>query len=450
LQLLVILSAGIILRLMVLLNSAAIEIDGMAYAAIADDFLKGLFAQGLTNVFSPMYPASVALFHLLIPDVELAGRLVSLTCGTLLIYVGFLFARRFFNDARKAMWVAFLVAFQPYMIRSSGQVLSESFTTLVFTLSVFAFYVGWRENRRTMIGLSGFCLVLSFLARPEYLVYFAPFVLFLLSKRRVTDIGILLLPLCVLGFAYVFYLHLQTGLWLVSKKATLSPIVPASSFFTNLPFVAYHFGSAIFPPFLLLAAIGFVRTEGKYRSLLIVLILFHILSLSFISHSTKRYSVEFIPVCMLVAAEGVPLVFNYLRRFSPKYLGACLVAAAIMLPGILQSCTPARYDRKIQKEAGRYLGAVDPGSVIAARLPIVAFYAHGKTVELSSELEKGSTIGRLDRLITDNHAKYLVVEGEMESDLPFLEDYVSGLSLLKEFKKNDYVLRIYRINRREE
>lgn len=446
LQLLIILAAGFILRLLILLTFSAIEVDGTAYAVVADQFSKGLFAQGLGNIFSPMYPVFVALFHLLIPDVELAARLVSLICGTVLIYVCFLFAKRLLGDVRKAVWVAFLVAFQPHLVSYSGQVLSESFTTLVFVLSVFAFYMGWHENRRAMIAFSGLFLVLAYLARPEYLVYYAPFVLLLLPGKRFKDIGILLLPVCILGLLYILYLHLTTGQWMISNKMNGSPIAPPSWFFTRFPQVVYNLGSAIFPPFLLLAAFGFAKTEGRYRNLVVVLSLFHVFSLSFVGHSTKRYSVEFIPLYMFFAAEGVPLVLRYLRRLSPRYLGVCLILVVITLSGVLQAYSPPRRDRALHKEAGRYLKNVDPGSVIASRLPMVPFYAEGRAVVLRGTIERGLTADQFNKIIDEEQVKYIAIDEQMERDLSYLKDYTAGLRLLKEFRDGDYFVRVYRID----
>src|SRR5208283_1474018 len=121
--------------------------DGISYATMAEQFSKGLFGQALGSVFPPFYPLFIALFHFAIPDVELAGRLVSLVFGMVTIYVSFLFARRLLHDETKAAWVAFLLAFQPYLVRYSGAVLSESIAVFLFAVTVFAFYVGWREGR---------------------------------------------------------------------------------------------------------------------------------------------------------------------------------------------------------------------------------------------------------------------------------------------------------------
>ncbi len=411
---------------------------------MADQFKRGLFGEVLRNVYSPLYPVFVGAIHFVIPNLEFAGRLVSLVSGVLLIYLCFLFGRRLFRDNTRALWVAFLAAFQPYLVRYSGQVLSESLSTLLFALAVFSFYVGWQEKRRTVIAVSGFCLLLAYLTRPEYLVFFAPLLLFLALKRRAADIVVFLLPLGIVGCLYMLYLHAQTGLWIVSNKATLSPIIPFSAFFPTFPLVAYYFGSAIFPLFLLFAILGIGKVEKGYRNLVIVLVVFHVLSLSFVGHSTKRYSVEFVPLCMFFAVEGIRLVLDFLKRYAPTRLTSALIALAVVFAGVSQSYTPFRHDRALQKEAGLFLATYDQGSVVASRLPIVAFYARSASVNLEWEMAEDRTIDRLRELVSEKQVKYIAVDEQTENEYHSIKEYVGPLRPLREFRKGNLFVRIYR------
>jgi hypothetical protein len=436
--------AAFVLRVFILTNNTAIEMDGISYATMGDQISKGLFGQALNNVFSPMYPVFLGLLHLVVSDLEFSGRLVSLVSGMLVIYLSFLFSRRLSGSGARALVLAFLLAFQPYLVRYSGQVLSESLATLLFTLTVFCFYVGWQEHRRSFIAVSGLCLVLAYLTRPEYLAFFAPLMLLLLVKKRVTDTVVLLLPFCILGCLYLGYLHMETGLWMVSKRVTLSPFVPFGTFFVTIPLVCYEFFIALFPPFFLFALLGYGRVNGKYRMLVVLLTAFHILSLSFISHSTKRYSVEFIPICMVFSVEGMWVVSDYARRFMPRHMVFCVLGAVVILSGVLQSYTPARHDRALYKAAGLFLFKSDPGSVIASRLPIIAFYAHGQPVSLPRESADEGSIAGLDRLISEKKVKYLTVDEETEKEMGFLKAYVSRLTLVREFRDRGSFVRIYR------
>ncbi len=436
---------GFVLRLVTLMHASPIELDGINYATIGRQFAQGLFGQALNNVFPPVYPAFVALFHLAIPDVELAGRLVSLTFGTLLIWVSFRFAARLLNDGAKALWVAFFVAFHPYLIRYSGQVLSESLAIFLFSATVFSFYIGWQENRRTAIATCGICLTLTYLTRPEYLIFYVPFVLILLRRRRVTDCLVLLLPFLLLGLVYIGYLHVQTGLWIVSRKATLSPFVSLGTFLVNLPFVAYEFFIAVFPLFFVLAAFGLLRGEKAFRTLALLLIAFHILSLSFISHSTRRYSVEFVPLCMVFAADGICVIDGYAGRWLRKGMVAYALAAAIVLAGTLQSFAPPRFDRALQKQAGLFLLRRDPGSTVAARLPLAAFYEKGTSINLLAEMSEDKSTAHFDRLMAERHVKYLIVDEETETELPFLGAYLAERAPIWASSHDRMFVRIYKV-----
>jgi hypothetical protein len=438
--------AGFALRLLVILKSSCIEMDGIGYATIADQFAKGLFRQGLSNVFSPMYPFFVSLLHLAVPDVELAGRLTSLFFGVLLICLSFVLANRLFRDRGKAIWMAALVAFHPYLVRYSGQVLSESLATFLFTLVVFLFYVGWQDRRRGVLAACGFCLVLAYLTRPEYLVFYGPLALLLLIRKRLVDCLVLVLPFFALGALYIFYLHAQSGMWTVSARTTLSPFVALGSALINIPFVSYDFVAAILPFSFFLAILGILRVPRPYRNLAMLLVTFHILSLSFISHSSKRYSVEFVPLLMVFSLEGIFFVVSYLKRFLPVRVAIWILAVAIVLPGAFEPFSSSRDERGLQKQAGLFLLEHGKGSVIAARLPLAAFYAKGRAVDLLSEMPGERNIIRLNRVLVDKRVDYLVVDEELEKEMPFLRDSLSRRPFLCSLDRNGAFVRIYRVS----
>ncbi len=420
--------------------------DGIGYATIADQFAKGLFKEGLNNVFSPMYPLFVSLLHLAVPDVELAGRVVSLFFGVLLIWISFLFANRLLGGSRKALWTAALVAFHPYLVRFSSQVLSESVATFLFTLSVFSFFLGWQERRRPALALSGLCLVMTYLTRPEYLVFYAPFALLLLRRKRLVDCLMLLTPFLVVGLLYILYLHMQTGAFTVSNRAVLTPFVNLTTFFASIPFVSYDFMVAIFPLFFLLAICGLHRTNGPYRGLVLLLVVFHVLSLSFISHSTKRYSVEFVPIVMIFAVEGIYAVREYFERFVPQKIFSSILLATVIFMGILEPLTFSSNDRGLQKQAGLFLLKRGSGSVIAARLPLAAFYSKGRPVNLSSEMEADQSVEHFNRVLAEKKVDYLVIDNELEKEMPLLKDQLSRRAPLYSLDCKGAFVKVYKVS----
>ena len=312
-------AAGVLLRIFDSVSHGAIELDGIEYARAAELYAKGAFGLALKGVRVPFYPMIVGFFHLFIGDVEVAGRLASLFFGILLIPCAYLFAKRFFRE-EEALFVAAAVSLQPYLVRYSGTVLSESLATFLFTLAVFSFYRGWVEKKTESIGLSGILLTLAYLTRAEYIIYFIPLTCLLLFKeRRHLDAGLFVVCFFVFGFAFLLYLRIDTGFWVIDKKMLAWQQVEregsafAYSFgalsvlgaLKNVPTVVYHFCEAIFLPCLFLAILGFRRVERSYRLLVVMLVAMHILGRSFVPHSTKRYSIEFAPIVMPFVAQGV-------------------------------------------------------------------------------------------------------------------------------------------------
>ena len=391
----------------------------------------------------------VGFFHLVIPDVELAGRLVSLVFGMLTIWVSFLFARRLLRDGTKAVWVAFLLAFQPFLVRYSGAVLSESLAVFLFTVTVFAFFTGWREERRWCMVVSGLCLTLTYLTRPEYVVFYAPFVLFLLAGRRVRDSLLFLLPFLILGLLYICYLRIESGMWMLSGKATLSPFVSVRAAFRNVPLVAYEFFVAISPLFFVFALFGGGRVDKPYRNLVFLLVVTHIVSLSFVSHATRRYSVEFIPISMVFVVEGVYVVKAYLASFFRKSGRRRAVTAAmvavIVCAAVFQAYSPPRLERALHKKAGLFLLHYQPGSVVASRLPLVAFYEKGTPIDLLYEMKGEKDVAQFTRVVAEKKVDYLVFDEQMEEELPFLRAYLSRCAPVYAVTARGLFVRVYRL-----
>jgi 4-amino-4-deoxy-L-arabinose transferase-like glycosyltransferase len=441
-----IVSGGFFLRLVALLRGTCIELDGISYATMGHQLVRGEFSAVLRNVFPPMYPVFIGVVHLIIPDVEVAGRFASLFLGTILIVFAYFFVKRMSGNGEKGLWAAFLVAVQPYLIRYSGQVLSESTATLLFTCTAFVFYIGWQENNRKLVAIAGLFLCLTYLTRPEYVAFYAPLgLLLLLRDKRFASLGWLLLPFLVLGSLYVLYLHFQTGMWIVSNKATLSPFVRLWTFVFNFPLVIYEFLVAQSPWMILLAVLGFRRVPVQYRVLLISLILFHVFSLSTVGHATKRYSVEFIPLVVVLAVDGIELLTGCFSKSLKKMTASLLVITVVLGFCLTFVFTESRSDRVLHKQAGLFLLAYAPGSRIVCRLPIVAFYAKGQALDLVSVFSRDDDIRRLRSILVDRKPTFLLVDNETERDFPLVKEYTAKRVPIREFAEKEDSLSVYRV-----
>lgn len=440
-----ILLVGLVVRLINILAtySSAIQLDGISYALIAEAIARGAFGEAVRAVFPPFYPLFIALAHFFVGDWELAGRVASLVFGLLLIYVSYLFFKRLLGE-KKALYGAFILAIHPYLVRYSGQVLSESLATLLFTITVFFFYRGWVEEKGTYLGMSGCFLGLTYLTRPEYLVYYAPFALLLVGRKRFLHTLLFFLAFVFLALVYIMYLRLETGVWMISGKMIHSPFVPLSAAVTNIPAVIYHFLAAIFPPFLLLLLMGFRSVDVRFRTMSILLVIFHILSLSLVGHSTRRYSVEFVPFLALFVAEGIPVFLSFVGRFRYRVavaFGVCILFVCLPLTQTISF----HEGRGLQKSAGLFLLRNDPGSRIAARLPIESFYAKGSWINLEASCTNLQECNGLLDSLSSQGVKYMVLDDRITKGCPHIKDCLRGLPCIADFSDNKSYVRVYRL-----
>ncbi|MDZ7267404.1 MAG: glycosyltransferase family 39 protein [candidate division KSB1 bacterium] len=222
------LAAALLFRLLLLRFRFAIGWDEPHYLNLAANFATANFHGWLHPFWSPLYPALSGLLSLLVPDLEVAGRLVNIICGGLLLWPIYrlgvdLFGR---NSARGA---AALVAFYPPLAFGATSALAEPVYMLFATLGLWC---GWeslkRDSARRAL-LAGLCWGLAYLTRPEGVGFLLVFVLFVTLLTvgdwfRARRLGVMRLAV-VAGSAwllaalpYIFYLHGETGRWTLSAK----------------------------------------------------------------------------------------------------------------------------------------------------------------------------------------------------------------------------------------
>src|SRR5262245_56702025 len=100
-----------------------IDTEGAEYARIAENLLsgngyRGIATEGTELMFPPLFPFLIAAFSLLTNDVQLAGRLVSLLMGTLLVPFVYLIAARMYGRGAACI-AALLAAFHPLLVNLS-------------------------------------------------------------------------------------------------------------------------------------------------------------------------------------------------------------------------------------------------------------------------------------------------------------------------------------------
>jgi 4-amino-4-deoxy-L-arabinose transferase-like glycosyltransferase len=212
-----------------------IEGEGAEYASIARNLLKGKgyvgsLGEGTQLLFPPLYPLLIAAYSPLTGDLETAGRLVSVTFGTLLLLPIYFISRRIYNR-KVGMMAAILAACHPLLVRLSASVYSEAvFLTLVMAGTYWSLQ-SLSLRRIKDCALSGACFGLAYLTRPEAMGYPLLLVFSLLSlclfgagrlKRATLLSGIVLGSFLIVAVPYMLFLSLQVGQFRLEGKSSLN------------------------------------------------------------------------------------------------------------------------------------------------------------------------------------------------------------------------------------
>jgi len=489
--LLFILAIAFVLRLFLVLYPEVIRNDGTEYIRHAKQVLLGNWAGGPAP---PLYPLLIAIFHSLIPNIELAGIWVSLIFGTLIILPIFYLSKEIFNE-RIGIISALFATVHPYLYVSSGSVLTES--TYYFLLTTAVLF-GWRaflKGHFYNLLLFSLFTTLAYLTRPEgigFLFIFCIWVLLAnpLHGRRhwAKRFGIILMAmLCFLVFAspYLIQIRKESGKWGISKKISISPgslsdegeipsihemrktrefplISVVKHPLTALKKVGlglltslYKFQQGLNPLLFFLALVGFISVL-KRRSSFSLKGNFYLLSHPFFFFGfifpfllvIRRYTTQMVPLCLPWAAVGFFRVTEWVHqrwkwnRHGEKLVSFLLIVILIGL-FIQGRILHHREFRLIQKEVGLWMKDHLPreGKIMSS-LPQEAFYAELPWLHMPS---KGYE--EILKSARGQGVRYLTIDEKIEKDSPgfFSQLKSEDLAFVKDFKRENRSMAIFEV-----
>lgn len=227
---------GFVLRLSVALSAWAITPDGTRYAEVARLFAGGHLFEGLSwspsypFLIPPVYPFLIACLSPIVPDLELAGRLVSVVMGTILILPGYVLARRLFGST-VGLLSAFFIAIHPRLLYYGGSVLSESTYMSLATAAVERGWVAIEERGRGAALATGLLVGLAYLTRPEgggIALLIGGWLLWRVvqgpeRRQLLTVLGALAVGLLPFVVPYVLLIYSTRGSLMVSGKFRVAP-----------------------------------------------------------------------------------------------------------------------------------------------------------------------------------------------------------------------------------
>ncbi|HEY6871427.1 MAG TPA: glycosyltransferase family 39 protein [Geobacteraceae bacterium] len=217
--------AALLIRLYFLRFYTVISADGVGYVRTARSIASGNGWSGVT-FYGVVYPALVASASFLVGDTELAGRLVSIVMGSLMVIPLYLLGLEFFTK-RAGLLACMLVLVWGSLRGWSCEVMTQAtYITLLLT-GIYVMWVAFRNNSPKLSFVAGLVMALSYLTRPEALITFVALsgalLLAALLRKNPWQRVAFLLAAGWAGFAlplipFVFLIHNITGKWGLSGK----------------------------------------------------------------------------------------------------------------------------------------------------------------------------------------------------------------------------------------
>ncbi|KAA3613230.1 MAG: hypothetical protein D8M58_13065 [Calditrichaeota bacterium] len=225
--LLIILAVALILRLYFIISFDYISPDGTQYATLGYNLVHEFKYESNGAHFPdiiqpPLYPLLLGLVSILFSSI-MAGKIVSLIFGILLVLLVYHFVRSLKPEGNLAYFAALLIAVHPGLIAVSSQVATES---LYLFLMMSIFVQGWflinNPTIKNTIALA-FLYVLAFMTRPEALLFFIVFIFIqavLLFMKRM-PVKLLFTNLIIFALGASFYgisVSQELGYFSISPK----------------------------------------------------------------------------------------------------------------------------------------------------------------------------------------------------------------------------------------
>jgi hypothetical protein len=475
--------ATFFLRLVLVLTAKGVATDGCAYLWLADDIINGDFQSGINAFLPPLLPILTAGASFFFGELELSGRMVSCILGAITVFPLFFLVKDIF-DRKVAVVTGIFFMIHPYLLRASGEVLTEATYFFLITSLAWILWLAIRSKKIVFMFLAGFFSVLIFLARAEgcVVIFLVLGWIWLSGLRKLKeDFRWKFTATCCVLIIYIsflspFYLHIQseTKDWRPTTRSVpfiddkkpdetwpqVAIRVLKNKTYPNFTRLFLAIPKAYYPTFLILALFGLIKRKSmkgfrKGEGFILSFAIYRILIITFFGGVTDRYFYSFIPIALCWAGVGFWEVNDRLLKmsqtrkwkFGPEIISQyslviLLVVAALCLPKGLK---PIRSNREVQRKAGYWLreNAGKRNFAVLANNPQEAFHAGAKMQKMA----KGSY---QDVIIQARQARadFIIIDKHVERVCPEFKNMVKEDDLevfSTEFEHSDRRIVIYKV-----
>lgn len=237
--LLLLILAALVIRIVASLSRPLIMLDETAYAALAENLANGrglLDITGQTSTyFSPLYPIMMAALGILVGNFVVAGYMISIVFGSLMLIPVYLLGREM-ASARVGLLAAALLVVLPLAVDLGSMLYNES--VYVFFL-LMAIFFGWNlinQQRFKCAVYTGISLGFAYLTNPGAVFYVVAIVALAVAvavrrrkwRRLARSTAVFLIVFMVIAAPYIFFLHHELGRWTYSGKYVDSNVYTSS------------------------------------------------------------------------------------------------------------------------------------------------------------------------------------------------------------------------------
>jgi 4-amino-4-deoxy-L-arabinose transferase-like glycosyltransferase len=208
-----------------------IKNDSVAYMQNAKYIVSGDFLSALRHDYHPLYSLIMAELYNVIPNMELSGTIISVLFGTLTVVVFYQIGKSVF-DQKVSFVSSVILAFHPYAVRFSADIISDSTYFFLFISALGLGYFAITNRKLHLFVLTGICSAFAYLTRPEgvgILIIVAFWCVLkdfakikVLWKVKLVSILILVVSFLAFSMPYIVFIKQDTGSWSLTKKKKVS------------------------------------------------------------------------------------------------------------------------------------------------------------------------------------------------------------------------------------
>lgn len=222
--------AGIALRVLyyiVFSDLLVVGSDATVNIELGRKFAAGNYYGVLDTYWPPLYPLLVGFVTIFVDSITLPAVIVSILAGGLAVPVTYWLADQSYGKATATV-AACIAVFFPNLINSVFALGTENPYLILVVGSLITSWHALKTDSWRWHLITGGLLGLSYLTRPEavgYVAFFALVIILsklwvraLLTAKILAQIASLLIGFAIFAAPYIFYLHSETGRWMISGK----------------------------------------------------------------------------------------------------------------------------------------------------------------------------------------------------------------------------------------